>query len=74
MLRDKLLKIMNMIFGKGKNLVILGQVEVNRFIRKLKGCTKFGNYRCTNLAAVGSKLLSMMILFRIRDVVDRVLL
>ena len=28
MLRDKLLKIMNMIFEKGKNLVILGKLRL----------------------------------------------
>ena len=69
--RNKLLKIMNMIFEKG---------EVPNDFRKtlIKPLYKKGdksecrNYRGISLVSVGSKLLSNMILFRLRDVVDKV--
>ena len=70
--RNKLLKIMNMIFEKG---------EVPNDFRKtlIKPLYKKGdksecrNYRGISLVSVGSKLLSNMILFRLRDAVDKVL-
>ena len=70
--RNKLLKIMNMIFEKG---------EVPNDFRKtlIKPLYKKGdksecrNYRGISLVSVGSKLLSNMILFRLRHAVDKVL-
>ena len=70
--RNKLLKIMNMIFEKG---------EVPNYFRKtlIKPLYKKGdksecrNYRGISLVSVGSKLLSNMILFRLRHSVDKVL-
>ena len=70
--RTKLLKIMNMIFEQG---------EVPNDFRKtlIKPLYKKGdksecrNYRGISLVSVGSKLLSNMILFRLRDAVDKVL-
>ena len=70
--RNKLLKIMNMIFEKG---------EVPNDFRKtlIKPLYKKGDksecYNCRgiSLVSVGSKLLSNMILFRLRHAVDKVL-
>ena len=70
--RNKLLKIMNMIFEKG---------EVPNDFRKtlIKPLYKKGdksecrNYRGISLVSVGSKLLSNVILFRLRDTIDKVL-
>ena len=70
--RNKLLKIKNMIFEKG---------EVPNNFRKtlIKPLYKIGdkiecrNYGSISLVSVGSKLLSNMILFRQRDAVDTVL-
>jgi len=70
--RNKLLNIMNMIFEKG---------EVPNDFRKtlIKPLYKKGdksecrNYRGIILVSVGSKLLSNIILFRLRDAVDKVL-
>ena len=70
--RNKLLKIMKMIFEKG---------EVPNDFRKtlIKPLYKKGdknecrNYRGISLVSVGSKLLSNMILFRLKDAVDKVL-
>ena len=63
---------MNMIFEKGE--------EPNDFRKTLiKPLYKKGdksechNYRGINLVSVGSKLLSNLILFRLRDTVDKVL-
>ena len=70
--KNKLLKIMNLIFEKG---------EVPNNFRKtlIKPLDKKGdkseyrNYQGISLVSVGSKLLSIMILFLLRDAVDRVL-
>ena len=70
--RNKLLESMNMIFEKG---------EVSNDFKKtlIKPLPKKGdksdchNYRGISLVSVGSKLLSNMILFRLRDAVDKVL-
>ena len=70
--RNKLLKIMNMIFEKE---------EVPNDFRKtlIKPLYKKGDksecrsYRGINLVSVGRKLLSNLILFRLRDAVDKVL-
>ena len=70
--RNKLLKIKNMIFEKG---------EVPNDFRKtlIKPLYKKGdkseccNYQGISLVSVSSKLLSNMILFRLRDAVDKVL-
>jgi len=69
--RHKLLKIMNMIFEKS---------EVPNGFRKalMKPLNKKGdesecrNYRGISLVSVGRKLLSNIILFRLRDAVDKV--
>ena len=69
---NKLQKIMNMIFEKGK---------VPNDFRKIlfKPLYKKGDksecryYRGISLVSVGSKLLSHTILFRLRDAVDKVL-
>ena len=68
--RNKLLKIMNTIFEKG---------EVSNDFRKTlikplykKGDTsKCCNYRGISLVSVHSKLLSSMILFRMKDTVEK---
>ena len=70
--RNKLLKIMNMIFEKG---------EIPNDFRKplIKPLYKKGdksecrNHRGISLVSVGSKLLSNMILLRLRHAVDKVL-
>ena len=69
--RNKLLKILNVIFEKG---------EVPNDFRKMltkplykKGDkNKCGNYRGISLVSLGSKLRLNMILFVLRDAVDKV--
>jgi len=63
---------MNMIFEKGK----VPNNFRNTLIKPLynKGDKiECRNYRVISLVSVGSKLLSSMIIFRLRDAVDRVL-
>ena len=68
--RNKLLKIMNMIFEK---------IPTNFRKTLIKPLYKKGdksecrNYRGICLVSVGSKLLSNMILFRLKDAVDKFL-
>ena len=56
---------MNMIFEKGETLV--------KPLYKKGDKSEYFNYWSISLVSVGSKLLSNMILFRLRDVVDQVL-
>ena len=63
-LGNKLLKIMNMIFEK-KTLI--------KPLYKKGDKSECRNYRGISLVSVGSKLLSNMILFRLRVAVDKVL-
>ena len=56
---------MNMIFKKGIYLAILGKPYLNHYK------SECGNYQGINLVFVGSKLLSNMILVRMRDAVDK---
>ena len=70
--RNKLLKIMNMIFEKGevpndfrKNLITL--------LYKKGDKSECRNCQGISLVSVGSKLLGNIIPFRVRDAVDKVL-
>ena len=70
--RNKLLKIMNMIFEKGEVPNDFRKTLIKPLYKK-GDKSECGNYRGISLVSVGSKLLSNMILFRLRDAVDKVL-
>ena len=70
--RNKLLKIMNMIFEKGEVPKDFRKTLIKPLYKK-SDKSECRNYRGISLVSVGSKLLSNMILFRLRDAVDNVL-
>ena len=70
--RNKLLKIMNMIFEKGKVPNDFRKTLIKPLYKK-GDKSECRNYRGVSLVSVGSKLLSNMILFRLRHAVDKVL-
>ena len=63
---------MNIIFEKGKVPNDLRKTLIKPLYKK-GDKSEYGNYRGINLVSEGSKLLSNMILFRMRDAVDKVL-
>ena len=69
--RNYLLKIMNMILKKGE-VTILRKTLIRPLYKKGDKSER-GNYRGIILVSVGGKLLSNMILFGLRDAVDKVL-
>ena len=70
--RYKLLKIETMIFGKEEAPSDFGKLFFKPFYNKgVK--SKFGNYRDTSLVFVGSKLIAMIIIFRLNDFLYEVL-
>ena len=71
--RNKLLKIMNMIFEKGEVPNDFRKTLFKPLYKKGDTRVECRNYRGISLVSVGSKLLSNMILFRLRDAVDKVL-
>ena len=70
--RNKLLKIMNMVFKKGKVPNDYRKTLIKP-LHKKGDKSECRNYRSISLVSVGSKLLSNMILFKIRDAADIVL-
>ena len=70
--RNKLLKIMNMIFEKGEAPNDFRKTLIKPLYKK-GDKSECCNYQGINLVSVGSKLLSNMILTRLRDAVDKVL-
>ena len=60
--RNKLLKIMNMIFENGEILCDFRKI-VTKSLYKKGDKSKFGNYRGISLVSVGSKLLGDLISF-----------
>ena len=68
--RDKLLKIMSMIFEKGEVPSNLRKSLIKP-LHKKGDKSKCCNYRGISLVSVESKLLSMTILFRPRDIVHK---
>ena len=70
--RNKLLKIMNMIFEKGKGPNDFRKTLIKPLCKK-GDKSEYRNYPGISLVSVGSKLLSNMIFFRLRDAVDKVL-
>ena len=70
--RNKLLKIMNMIFEKGEAPSDFRKTLIKPLYKK-GGKSKCGNYRAINVVFVSSKLLSIMIPFGLRDAVDKVI-
>ena len=71
-LRNKLLKIMNMIFEKGE-VPSDFRITLIKALYKIGYNNECGNYCGISLLSVCSKLLSNMILFRLRDAVDKIL-
>ena len=70
--RNKLLKIVNMIFEK-KEVPNDFRKNLNKLLYKKGDKIGCRDYRGISLVSVGSKLLSSMILFRLRDAVDEAL-
>ena len=68
--RSKLLKIMNMIFENGEPHDFKKTLIKPLFKKSDK--SECRSYRGNSLVSVGSKLLNNMILFRLRDAVDKV--
>ena len=70
--RNKLLKIMDMSFEKGE---VHNDFMKTLFkpLYKIDDKSECCNYRGISLVSVGSKLLSNMILFRLKDAIDKVL-
>ena len=69
-LEKKLLRITNIIFEKGKVPSDFTKAIIEPLYKK-DDKNEFGNYRGISLVFGGSKLLSMMIFFRLIDVVDK---
>jgi hypothetical protein len=69
---NKLLKIMNMIFEQGEVPNDFRKTLIKPLYKK-GDKSECGNYRGISLVSVASKLLSNMILFRLRYAVDKVL-
>ena len=70
--RNKLLKIMNMIFGKGE-VPNDFRTALIKPLYKISDKRECRNFRGINLVYVASKLISNMIPFRLRDAIDRAL-
>ena len=70
--RNKLLKVSIMIFQKGKEPSDFRKTIVKP-LHKKGDKSECGNYRSISLVSLGSKLLSNMLIFRLRDAVDKVL-
>ena len=70
--RIKLLEITNMIFEKGEVSSDLRKTQIKPLYKNGDKC-ECGNYTGISLASVGSKLFSMMKLFRLRAAVDKVI-
>ena len=70
--RNKLLKIMNMIFEKGEAPIDFRKTLIKPLYKK-GDKSECRNYRGISLVCIGSKLLSNVIIFRLRDAVDKVL-
>ena len=70
--RNKLLKIVNMIFEKGEVPNGLRKTLIKPLYKK-GDKSECGNCRGISLVTLGNKLLSNMILFTLRDAVDKVL-
>ena len=71
-IRNKLLKIMNTTFEKGEVPSDFRETLIKPLYKKLDK-SEHGDYRSISLASVDCKLLSNMMLFRLRDDVDKVL-
>ena len=70
--RNQLLKIIDLIFlKKGKYLIF--RKNLMKPLYKKGDKSEYRNYRGVSLVSVGSKLPSNMILFRLRDAVDKVI-
>ena len=69
---NKLLKIMNTIFEKGEVPNDFRKTLIKPFYKK-GDKSEYSNCQSISLVSVGSKLLSNIILFRLRDAVDKVL-
>ena len=72
LVRNKLLKIVRMIFEKGKVPSNFTKTLIKPLCKK-GDKSKCGYKRGINLVSEGSKLLRNMILFRLRDTVDKLL-
>ena len=70
--RNKLLKVSIMIFQKGKEPSDFRKTTVKP-LHKKGDKSECGNYRSISLVSLGSKLLSNMLIFRLRYAVDKVL-
>ena len=70
--RNELLKYMNMIFEKGEVPNDLKKTLIKALYKK-GDKSECCNYQGISLVAVDSKLLSSMILFRLRNAVDKIL-
>ena len=70
--RNKLLKIMNMVFEKGEVPNDFRETLIKPLYQK-GDKSECRNYRSISLVSVGNKLLSNMIRFRQRDAEDKVL-
>ena len=69
---NKLLKNLNMIFYKGEVPNDFRKTIIRPLYKKGNKSER-RNYRGISLVSVGSKLLSNIVLFRLRDAVDKVL-
>ena len=70
--RNELLKIISMVFGKGEVPNDFRKTLIKPLFKK-GDKSECGNYRGINRVSVGSKLPSNMKLFRLRDGVDKAL-
>ena len=70
--RNKLLKILNMIFEKGEVPKDF-RITLIKPLNKKGDKSEFCNYQGISLVSMGSKLIRNMILFRLKDAVDTVL-
>ena len=70
--RNKLLKIMNMVFEKGEVPNDFRETLIKPLYKK-GDKSECGNCRGISLVSEGKRLLSNAILFRLRDAVDKVL-
>ena len=70
--RNKLLKIMNMIFEKGEVLNDFCETLIKPLCEK-GDKSQWGNYLGISLVSIGNKLLSNLLLFGLRNAVGKVL-
>ena len=66
------MKIINIIFEIGEILSNFRKTPIKPLCKK-GDKSECGNYRGISLVSVVSKLLSMILLFRLRDAIDKVL-